>query len=133
MDSGSTSGFGVRLSPTASGNQRRRLALGLAVAVVVALLAWLIRDGVAARAAGLFGVLATGIQLLAARLARRLGTPATPDHMTTYVVGMALRVAGVAVIWVAVTTDRAAFPPGAAALGYLGTLLPLLWLETRLT
>lgn len=121
------------MGPTATSNQRRRLVHGLAVAVVVAALAWLIWDGVAAKAAGLFGVLATGIQLLAARLARRLGTPATPDHMTTYVVGMALRVAGVAVIWAAVTHDRAAFPPGAAALGYLGTLLPLLWLETRLT
>lgn len=87
----------------------------------------------AAQAAFLLGAVATAIQLLAARSARRLKTPATPDHPTTYAVGMALRLAGVAVLWALVTFDRAAFPPGAAALGYLGTLLPLLWLETRLT
>lgn len=83
-------------------------------------------------AAVAFGLLATGIQLFAARIVRRLGVPATPDRLKVYAIGMALRIGGVALIGVAVTIDRATFPPGPSALGYLGTLLPLLWLETRL-
>ncbi|MCB9504851.1 MAG: hypothetical protein H6692_01755 [Gemmatimonadales bacterium] len=114
-------------------SQLRRLRLGMLVAVPVALLAVPFGGWTAARAALVFGVVATALQLLAARLARRAGVPATPDHLVVYGIGMALRVAGVGLIWLAVTIDRAAFPPGAAALGYLGTLLPLLWLETRLT
>lgn len=79
-----------------------------------------------------FGVVATAIQLFAARVVRRLGVPATPDRLRIYAIGMALRVGGVALIGTAVTIDRAMFPPGPSALGYLGTLLPLMWLETRL-
>ncbi len=83
-------------------------------------------------AALVFGVLATGIQLFAARIARRLGVPATPDRLRVYAIGLVLRVGGVAVMGMAMTIDRVTFPPGPVALGYLGTLLPLLWLETRL-
>ena len=83
-------------------------------------------------AALVFGLAATTIQIVAARIATRLGKPATPDELQVYVIGMPLRVLGVAAIGLAVTMDRAKFPPGAAALGYLGTLLPLMWLETRL-
>lgn len=79
-----------------------------------------------------FGLVATAIQLFAARVVRRLGVPATPDRLRIYAIGMALRVGGVALIGAAVTIDRATFPPGPSALGYLGTLLPLMWLETRL-
>lgn len=101
----------------------------LVVGAVVALVAgW--RPGAAA---AVFGLLALGIQLLAARIARRMGVPATPDQPVTYAVGLLLRIAGVGLIWLAVMFDRAAFPVGACAAGYLGTLLPLLWLETRLT
>jgi hypothetical protein len=81
----------------------------------------------AGRTALLFGLLATGIQLAVPRAAAGL----TPT--AEYGVGMALRVAGVAVLGIAMVIDRVVFPPGAAAVGYLGTLLPLLWLETRLT
>ena len=83
-------------------------------------------------AALVFGGLATVIQLFAARTVRRLGVPATPDRLRIYAIGMLLRIGGVAVMAVAMTIDRVTFPPGAVALGYLGTLLPLLWLETRL-
>lgn len=79
-----------------------------------------------------FGMVAMVIQLFAARVVRRLGAPATPDRLRIYAIGMALRVGGVALIGAAVTIDRATFPPGPSALGYLGTLLPLMWLETRL-
>ncbi len=98
----------------------------------IGVLAWLLWGRTALVAAVVFGTLATVVQLVAARLATRLGVPATPDNLGVYASGMLLRIVGVAVIALAVTIDRAAFPPGAAALGYLGTLLPLMWLETRL-
>ncbi len=91
--------------------------------VLVGLLARLLWGPDAVLAAMAFGALATVIQL---------GAPATPDNLRVYVLGMVLRIAGVAAIAVAVSLDRASFPPGAAALGYLGSLLPLMWLETRL-
>lgn len=117
---------------TASSRQVRRLRFGLAATAAITGLAWLLWGPVAVTAALVFGLLATTIQIVAARIATRLGTPATPDHLRVYVIGMTLRVAGVVALGVAVTLDRATFPPGAAALGYLGTLLPLMWLETRL-
>jgi hypothetical protein len=83
-------------------------------------------------AALVFGGVATTIQMVAARVVTRLGTPATPDHLRVYAVGMLLRIGGVALLGAAVMIDRATFPPGPAAMGYLGTLLPLMWLETRL-
>lgn len=95
-------------------------------------LAWLLWDAAGLTAAMVFGTLATAVQMVAARIAERLGVPATPDNLRVYVLGMGLRIVGVAAIALAVTLDRATFPPGAAALGYLGTLLPLMWLETRL-
>ena len=117
---------------TASSKQFRRLQLGLAATAAITGLSALIWGPRAVTAALVFGLVATIIQLVAARIASRLGKPATPDQLRVYVIGMALRVLGVAALGLAVTLDRATFPPGAAALGYLGTLLPLMWLETRL-
>jgi hypothetical protein len=104
----------------------------LAATAAISGLAWLIWGPAAVAAALVFGLVATTLQMVAARIATRLGKPATPDELGVYAIGMALRVGGVALIGAAVTIDRATFPPGAAALGYLGTLLPLMWLETRL-
>lgn len=112
--------------------QLRRLALGLAMTAAITGLAWGIWGSGGVTAALVFGMAATTIQLVAARAATRLGVPATPDHLRVYVMGMLLRIGGVALLGAAVMIDRATFPPGPAALGYLGTLLPLMWLETRL-
>lgn len=79
----------------------------------------------------ILGWLATGIQMLAPRMVRRWA-PDRSNVTRTYAVGMALRVVGVMVLGVLITIDSGMFPPGPAALGYLGVLLPLLWLETRL-
>lgn len=84
------------------------------------------------RAALLFGALATAIQLLADRLARRLGVPATLDRLTVYAVGVLLRFGGVAVIGVLAFRGGETFSLPGAAVGYLGAMLPLLYLETRL-
>jgi hypothetical protein len=85
-----------------------------------------------ARSALLFGVVATAIQLLADQLARRLGVAATVDRLLVYSIGVVLRIGGVALIGVAAILRGEAFSPPGAALGYLGVLLPLLNLETRL-
>jgi hypothetical protein len=95
-------------------------------------LSWLLWGPAAVTAALVFGLAAITIQIVAARIATRLGKPATPDELKVYVIGMTLRILGVAALGMAVTLDRATFPPGPSALSYLGTLLPLMWLETRL-
>ncbi|MEP6591431.1 MAG: hypothetical protein ABJC19_09635 [Gemmatimonadota bacterium] len=84
------------------------------------------------RAALLFGGLATALQLLADRLARRLGGRATLDRLSVYAVGVLLRFGGVVVIGVAAFRAGEGFSLPGAALGYLGAMLPLLYLETRL-
>ena len=98
----------------------------------VTAVAWLLWGTTGAQSALLFGAVATGIQLLADRLARRLGVVATVDRLMVYSIGVVLRIGGVALIGVAAVTWGEAFSPPGAAMGYLGVLLPLLYLETRL-
>jgi len=76
-----------------------------------------------------------GIAVLAqvwavALLKPKMGAP-TPEFMGRWLGGIAIRFValGVLIIWAA--THRASLPPLAAALGFLGVLLPLLFLETR--
>ena len=95
-------------------------------------LAWLLAGEGGAKAALLFGAIATGIQLLAARLARRIGVPASLDHLKVYGIGALLRVGGVALIGLLAFEAGEKFSLPGAALGYLGVILPLLYLETRL-
>jgi len=111
----------------------RRLAVGLGASLVWASLAAGIWGRQGAFAALTFGLVATGLQLLAARLIRRTGHEASVDRLAVYGIGMLLRITGVVILGVAVTQDRNLFPPLPAALGYLGTVLPLLYLETRPT
>lgn len=82
--------------------------------------------------AATFGAVATAVQLLAAQLMARTGKPASLDHLTVYVIGVMLRLAGIVLLGVAVSGDRVTFPPLPCALGYLATVLPLLYLETKL-
>jgi hypothetical protein len=53
-------------------------------------------------------------------------------YLARWGAGMGLRMAGVLVFMVAVALRRDLFPPLASAMGFLGVLLPLLALETRL-
>jgi hypothetical protein len=82
--------------------------------------------------AAAFAAVATAVQLLAAQLMARTGKPAALDHLTVYVIGVFLRLLGVVMFGVAVALDRATFAPWPSALAYLGTILPLLYLETKL-
>jgi hypothetical protein len=79
-----------------------------------------------------FGALATLIQAVADRLlARRLGAPAA-DFGRGYVAGTALRLGGIVAMTLAVVAAPALFPPLPTALGFLGVLVPLLFMEMRL-
>lgn len=106
------------------------LPAGAVLTVVVAGVAALLWGRQAAVAAGIFGGLATGIQVAAHRLKSRPTNPRAP-FPTGWLLGSALRLAGVVAIAVAVVASRQVFPPQATALGYLGVLIPLLVLELR--
>ena len=118
--------------PTPRGDQGRRLLWGLVGTAGVTASAWLLWGMNGAKSALLFGAIATSIQLLADRLARRVGVEPTVDRLRVYAIGVVLRFGGVALIGVAAFKGGEAFSPPGAALGYLGVLLPLLYLETRL-
>jgi uncharacterized membrane protein YgdD (TMEM256/DUF423 family) len=85
------------------------------------------------RGAAAFGGVATGLQMVAAHAMARTGQAATLDHLKVYGLGMMLRMfAGLALMALAFSRDRTTFEPLPSALGYLGTVLPLLYLEIRL-
>lgn len=81
--------------------------------------------------AGLFGLLALAIQLLAGRfmIGARNGT--LQQLMKRWGAGMALRLLGVILVGVVVWLNPKALAPVPAALGYVGVLIPLLFLEAR--
>jgi hypothetical protein len=113
--------------------QLRRLKAGLLATLVTTLLTAAIwgRKGVVGGAT--FGLIATGLQLLAARVMRRTGVTPSVDHLGVYTLGVLLRVMGVVALGLLVTKYPGVFDPGACAVGYLGAVLPLLYVETRLS
>ncbi|MEO5826689.1 MAG: hypothetical protein ABIR59_12435 [Gemmatimonadales bacterium] len=113
--------------------QRRRIRLGAACIAAVAV-AGLLIDG--ARGAGngaAAGAVATGMQLLAARTMWRTGVVPSVDHLKVYGMGVVLRALGVAVLATMLIAFPRLFRPAASVVGYLGTVLPLLYLETQLS
>ncbi|HET9134917.1 MAG TPA: hypothetical protein VFN90_11465 [Gemmatimonadales bacterium] len=110
---------------------RLRLAVGCVAMAASAAIAGGVWGSGAMRGAVALGVVAVLIQMLAPRLARQAGTAATVDKLGGYLIGTVLRFAAVALIaLVAVVTRDRATGLG-AAVGYLGTILPLLYVETR--
>lgn len=104
-----------------------------ALALLVTLGAGLVAVAVAlgGKAAGIGGVVAVVAQLWAVALLRpKMGAP-SPEFMARWLGGMAIRFLALSglVVWAA--THRASLPPLPAVVGYLGVLLPLLFLETR--
>ena len=82
-------------------------------------------------AAGIGGAVALVAQVWAVALLRpKMGAP-TPEFMGRWLGGIAIRFASVGVLMIWAATHRASLPPLPAALGFLGVLLPLLFLETR--
>jgi len=113
--------------------QVQRLQWGSAMALLLGLLALLIWGPVAARAAAIMGGVATAMQLLAAWRMARTGKPAELDNLRVYLLGVGLRFVGVGVLALLAMRWPDFFPPLPSAMGYLGTVLMLLYLETRRT
>jgi hypothetical protein len=108
------------------------LVLGLALTAAVTailVLGW----GTEALLPGLvFGLIATAIQTISVALVRPVFSGETVRLLKRWGIGMLLRVLGVALVALAVSLDRALFPPLPTALAFLGVLVPLLFLEVRL-
>lgn len=104
--------------------------LGLTL-VVTALLLGLV--GRPALLPGLvMGGVATIIELAALRAMRRgLASRATDQFFGGVITGLLYRMAGIAVFAGLVLWDRSLFPPLATGIGFVGVLIPLLFLEVR--
>jgi hypothetical protein len=79
-----------------------------------------------------FGLVATAIQVVSVALVRPAFSGETVRLLKRWGLGMLLRGLGVVLVAVAVTLDQAHFPPLPTAFGFLGVLVPLLFLEVRL-
>ena len=106
--------------------------VGLLLTAAVGGLAFAIWGTGAVPASVTFGLVATAIQLASARMVVAARDGRFQMFAQRWALGMLLRLAGVALIPIAVLAARPLFLPQAAAVGYLGVLLPLLYWETRL-
>lgn len=106
--------------------------LGICLTALITAAAWMAWGPNAILGAAFFGVLATALQLVAVALLRPvLGGP-FGVLVRRWGMGMGLRLVGVVLFAALVTLDRELFPPLPSALGYVGVVVPLLFLETRL-
>lgn len=117
---------------TRSGEQLVRVRWGAACTLVLCAISVVVWGRGAIPGATVFGAVATLLQMTAASLMARTGVPAALDHLKVYAIGVLLRFGGVALLGVAIAVDRRLFVPWPSAVGYVGTILPLLYLETRL-
>jgi len=102
------------------------LLLGLGVVLVA--VATVVGGG---RPAGIGGAAALAAQLGAVALLRPAMRAPQPVFMARWLSGMGLRALAAGAVLAFAATHRAALSPLPAALGFLGVLLPLLFLETR--
>jgi len=108
------------------------LLLGMALTLLVSWLLVLSWGREALLPGLIFGLIATAIQVISVALVRPAFTGETVRLLKRWGLGMLLRIVGVALVAVAVTLDRSLFPPLPTALGFLGVLVPLLFMEVRL-
>jgi hypothetical protein len=78
------------------------------------------------------GLVATGIQVGSVALVRPAFSGETSRLLKRWGIGMLLRLIGVSLVAILATLDQTHFPPLPTALGFLGVLVPLLFLEVRL-
>lgn len=105
--------------------------LGVVLTSGVGLMIWLLWDGPAAAAGAAFGALATVIQVIAVAALRPVINAPLRSLAWRWMAGTGLRLGGAAVWAGAVVADRSLFPPLPTAVGYLGVLVPLVFLEMR--
>lgn len=104
-------------------------ALGLLLGLGVALVA--IAAALGGRAAAIGGAVAVVAQIWAVLLLRPAMRAPNPQFMARWLGGMGIRFLALGALMVWAVTHRASLPPLPAGLGYLGVLLPLLFLEIR--
>jgi hypothetical protein len=105
---------------------RPYLALGLSGAVLDVVVTVL-----GGKPAAIGGAAAIVAQLGAVALLRpAMGAP-QPAFMARWLGGMGVRALVLGAVMAVAATHRAALPPLPASLGFLGVLLPLLFMETR--
>ena len=104
-------------------------ALAILVALGAALVA--IAAAIGGKAAGIGGAVAVLAQLWAVALLRSRMRAPNPEFMARWLGGMGIRFLALGALLVWAVTHRIALPPLPAGLGYIGVLLPLLFLETR--
>jgi hypothetical protein len=83
------------------------------------------------RAAAIGGLAALAAQLGAVALLRPAMRAPQPVFMARWLAGMGIRALALGAVLAIAATQRAALSPLPASLGFLGVLLPLLFLETR--
>ena len=83
------------------------------------------------RGAAVGGLVALGAQLAAVALLRPAMRAPQPAFMARWLGGMGIRALVLGALLTYAATHRAQLAPLAASLGYLGVLLPLLFLETK--
>ena len=86
---------------------------------------------VGGRAATIGGAVALAAQLAAVALLRPAMRDSTPRFLARWLGGMAVRAVALAALLAVSVARRDALPPLPASLGFLGVLLPLLFVETR--
>lgn len=109
----------------------RSLATGLVLTLLVTLGLRQFWGDAAVLPGAIFGTIATLIQLVAVRALQRGLRGSTADFFKGFGTGMLLRMGGVILFVVAVVVDRGHFPPFPTAIGYVGVVVPLLFLEAR--
>ena len=111
----------------------RTLAAGIAFTILASGIARMVWGPTALMPAAVFGLLSTGIHLLASWCNRRWAPGPKTVFPKGWLYGMALRMGGVALFAAAVFAWGAVFAPLPTALGFLGVIVPLLFLELRTT
>ncbi len=99
------------------------VVLGVGLIVVAAL--------IGGRPAAIGGGVALIAQLWAVAILRPKMRAPNPQFMARWLGGMGIRFLALGALMVWIVTHRASVPPLPAVSGFLGVLLPLLFLETR--
>lgn len=111
----------------------RTVRLGLILTAVVSGIIGLVFGPGAILPAAAMGVVATAIQVAATAALRRGAGQPQAVFLKQYAIGMGLRMLGVTVMTVLIVVRPSLFDPLPTAFGFLGVLIPLLFLEARLT
>ena len=106
--------------------------LGTSLTAVMTLVGWLGWGRAAVLATITFGLVATAIQFTAVRALKPAMSGPFPALVKRWAAGTGLRLLGVVLFATAVVMDPVHFPPLPTALGYLGVVVPSLFLETVL-